>query len=170
MISRQAIVGIYTLCAIGNFQPACAEEQSSIPHPRPAEGTEDFCRSFGNKAAEAKLLRHKQELTDLKSKIEEQLTQLEAKTKKLQDLTTKRDEYRAAVSESLVKIYTNVEPEVAAQQLEKLSFEMASEVLQRLNPKISGEIVTAMDVKLASRIVKLMFANASATEKKNDAP
>ena len=167
---RHACVLFLIVNTLGTFRPAYAEEENSISNRGTAAGTADFCQSFGDKAAESKLLRHKQELIELKSKIEEQLSNLEARTKQLQDLTTKREEYRAAVSESLVKIYTNVEPEVAAQQLEKLSIEMASEVLQRLNPKISGEIVTAMDVKLASRVVKLMLANAAATEKKTDTP
>jgi flagellar motility protein MotE (MotC chaperone) len=163
-------LGFVWSCSIGTLPPSNAEELSSIATRGVVEEKPDLCQSFANKAAESKLLRNKQELLELKSKIEEQLVKLEEKTKQLQDLTAKRDEYRAAVSASLVKIYTNVEPEIAAQQLEKLSVEMASEVLQRLSPKISGEIVTAMDVKLASRIVKLMLANSAKLNEKTEKP
>jgi flagellar motility protein MotE (MotC chaperone) len=128
----------------------------------------DLCRSFANKAAESRLARHKQELIDLKLKVEEQLLLLEVKTKQLELLTAKRDEMRAAVSTSLVKMYTNVEPDIAAQQLEKLGLEPASEILQRLNPKISGEIISAMDAKFASKVVKLMLVSTTGLNRKTE--
>jgi flagellar motility protein MotE (MotC chaperone) len=151
-------------------QPSSAEAEPLVSNAAVTQNETDFCRAFSDKAAEAKLQRHKKGLLDLEAKINEQLLVLDQKTKQLKELTAKREEYRSAVSSSIVKIYSNVEPEVAAQQLEKLSVEMASEVLQRLNPKISGEIVTAMDVKLASKIVKLMLANAAKANEKAEKP
>lgn len=170
MIFNGVCLVVVALCATGLIQPVFSEERSSTSLSGIDNSNGDFCQSFADKAAESRLLRQKLELLELKSKVEEQVLALGQKTKELQDLTAKRDANRAAVSASLVKIYTNVEPDVAAQQLEKLSVEMASEVLQRLSPKISGEIVTAMDVKLASRIVKLMLANATLSNDETEKP
>jgi flagellar motility protein MotE (MotC chaperone) len=158
---RKIIIVFSLATTVCTVDLAVAAEKLQSANNADAESSKDFCRSFADKAAESKLLRHKQELLDLKAKIEEQLSALKEKTQHLEELTAKRNEYRSAVSASLVKIYTNVEPDIAAQQLEKLSVEMASEVLQKLSPKISGEIVTAMDVKLASKVVKLMLINSS---------
>jgi flagellar motility protein MotE (MotC chaperone) len=138
-----------------------AEDVIVDVRPSQASAKPDFCRAFANRAAQTKLQNQKNELLQLKSQIEEQLLTLNQKTRELENLVAQRDAHQKAVSNSLVKIYSNVEPEIAAQQLEKLGVEMASEVLQRLNPKISGEIVTAMDVKLASRVVKVMLTKAS---------
>jgi flagellar motility protein MotE (MotC chaperone) len=130
----------------------------------------DLCRSFADKVAESRAMRHKKELLQLKADIEQQLSALELKTKYLNELASKRDEMRAAVSASLVKIYSNVEPEAAAKQLEKLNVDMISEVLQRLSPKISGEIITAMDVKLASKVVQVMLMKSARADAKAAAP
>jgi flagellar motility protein MotE (MotC chaperone) len=126
----------------------------------------DLCRSFADKAAESRFFRHKQELLELKASIETKLAVLQEKTTHLEDLVARRAEVRAAVSAGLVKMYSNVEPEVAARQLEKLNVDTVSEVLQRLNPKISGEIITAMDAKLARKVVQVMLMNSASVNAK----
>jgi flagellar motility protein MotE (MotC chaperone) len=130
----------------------------------------DFCRAFANKAAEARLARQSRQLADVKAKIEEQLLVLEQKTTALGQWIEKRDRIRAAVSDGLVKMYANVEPDVAAQQLRKLDVETAAEVLQRLNPKVSGEILSAMDVNFAGRILQLMAKDAGKLAQMKDVP
>lgn len=131
---------------------------------------EDFCKTFADKAAESKVARQRKELLDIKAKIDEQLLSLSQKTIQLETWVARRSEIRNAVSANLVKMYSNVESEIAAQQLQKLSTEMASEVLQRLNPKLSGEIVSAMDVNFASKVVKVMMADAAKRDSVTGSP
>ncbi len=128
----------------------------------------DFCVAFADKAAEAKLARQKKELLDVKTEIAERLLTLDEKTKVLEKWVVKRDEIRTSVTNGLVKMYTNVEPEIAAQQLQKINVEMASEILQRLGPKQSGEVLAAMEVNFASKIVKSMMANTTKLANKTE--
>jgi flagellar motility protein MotE (MotC chaperone) len=166
-----AKLSAFTVFCLAAFcGPCVAEESTAVQFQKPRDEAIDLCRSFAKKAAETKLARQNNELLLIKSKIEEQLLVLDQKTKLLDQWVSKRDTIRAAVSDRLVKIYSNVEPEIAAQQLQKLDAEMASEVLQRLNPKTSGEIVSAMDVTFASKLVKLMSMDAGKPMQKAEQP
>ncbi len=135
-----------------------------------SEANVDFCRVFGNRAADAKYARQINELAKIKSGIEEQLLVLGQNTRMLEELLQERTRIRDSVSSSLIKIYSNVDAEVAAQQLQKLNTETASEILRRLNPKISGEIISAMDTKFASLLAASMVRDAGKLSKKAENP
>ena len=159
---------IVSLLLIGLSHTVQAEENSTSASSAVQPAAADICEAFADKAAEAKLARHRKELLDVKADIEEQLVVLDEKTKVLEQLISKREQIRNLVSDSLVKMYSNVESEVAAQQLQELNPQMAAEVLQRLNPKQSGEIVTAMEVDFASKVVKTMLADAAKQKPKTE--
>jgi flagellar motility protein MotE (MotC chaperone) len=155
----------FTVMSINNGM----SEEKTLPSAATVwEESEDLCRTFANKAAEAKIARQKKELLDIKSTIDDQLVVLSQKTAQLEAWLKKREEIRSAVSVSLVKMYANVEAEIAAQQLQKLSIEMTSEVLQRLSPKQSGEIIASMDAVFASKIVKNLMTNAAKKTEKTE--
>lgn len=136
-----------------------------------SDGTEvELCRAFADKAAKSKTARQRSELLKLKADIEAQLATLDQKTKGLEAWISKRDAIRTAVASNLVKMYTNVEPEIAAQQLQKLDVATTSELLQRLSAKQSGEIITAMDVTFASNVLKVMLKDAAKIAAKKDTP
>ena len=151
------------LSSLGN-----AEEVPPSAKTTGAAPVEDFCEAFADKAAEAKLARQRKELLDVKAGIEQQLSELNEKTKKLEALVAKRNELRDSVSASMIKMYANVEPEIAAQQLQKLNPQIAAELLQRLSPKRAGEISTAMEVDFASKVMKTMMANAVRQKQKTE--
>ena len=130
----------------------------------------ELCRTFADKAAESKTAHQRSELLKLKEEIEAQLLKLDEKTKNLESWIDKREAIQASVSSSLVKMYTNVEPEIAAQQLQKLDVMTSSALLQRLNAKQSGEIVTAMDVVFASKVLKVMLTDAAKIATNKEAP
>jgi flagellar motility protein MotE (MotC chaperone) len=151
------------MSGIGNTEEVAPSAKTMASAP-----VEDFCEAFADKAAEAKLARQRKELLDVKAEIEQQLSELNEKTKLLEALVAKRNELRDSVSENLIKMYANVEPEIAAQQLQKLSPQIAAELLQRLSPKQAGEIATVMEVDFASRVMKTMMANAAKQKQKTD--
>lgn len=149
---------------------AFAEEAAIAVRDNADQKPIDYCRVFGSKAAEARQARQVEDLLKMKTGIEQQLLILDEKTKVLSEWLDKRSKIRERVSESLVKIYSNVDAEVAAQHLQKLDVDTASEVLQRLNPKVSGEIMSAMEVKFASALVALMVNDAGKLARKAEAP
>jgi flagellar motility protein MotE (MotC chaperone) len=147
-----------------------ANETADVAIAKSDDSDVELCRSFADKAAESKTARQRNELLKLKVDIEAQLATLDQKTKSLEAWIGKRDAIRTAVSSSLVKMYTNVEPEIAAQQLQKLDAKTTAELLQRLSAKQSGEIITAMDATFASSVLKIMLIDASKMATKKETP
>jgi flagellar motility protein MotE (MotC chaperone) len=157
----------YSFIAFIYISSGSQSEEPTLPVASMApSAAEDLCEAFADKAAEAKLARQRKELLEVKATIEKQLVVLDEKTKQLESWVTKRNEIRESVSTSLVKMYSNVESETAAQQLQKLNPQSAAEILQRLKPKQSGEIVTAMDVDFASKVMKIMMADVPKQKEK----
>ena len=165
---RQSRFTFALFCLLAAPHVSRAESEPAGGAHKPSAVAEDLCEAFADKAAEAKLARHRAELLSVKSDVEQQLVKLAEKTKELETWLAKRDQIRKTVSEGLVKMYANVESEVAAQQLQKLNPQLASEVLLRLSPKLSGEIVTAMEVEFASKVVKTMLADAAKVKSKSE--
>jgi flagellar motility protein MotE (MotC chaperone) len=150
----------YSLIAFVSMSGGSQSEEHAQPSASAVPAAaEDLCEAFADKAAEAKLARQRKELLEVRTNIEKQLLVLEEKTKQLESWVTKRNEIRESVSTNLVKMYSNVESETAAQQLQKLNPQSAAQILQKLKPKQSGEIVTAMDVEFASKVMKIMMAD-----------
>jgi flagellar motility protein MotE (MotC chaperone) len=157
----------YSLVAFVSMSSGSQSEEHALPAASAVPSVaEDLCEAFADKAAEAKLARQRKELLEVRTTIEKQLLVLEEKTKQLESWVTKRNELRESVSTSLVKMYSNVESEIAAQQLQKLNPQSAAQILQKLKPKQSGEIVTAMDVDFASKVMKIMMADVPKQQEK----
>jgi flagellar motility protein MotE (MotC chaperone) len=154
MITRHAI--LLSLCLLGSAGLSFAETAT----PAPADAEIDYCRAFASKAREVRFARQQQQLNDLKADIETQLVALNTKTEELKAWVERRDKIKASVSEKLVKVYTNIEAEIAAAQLQKLDVELVSALLQQLNPKAAGEIMSAMEAAFASKLTQSMLVSS----------
>jgi flagellar motility protein MotE (MotC chaperone) len=160
MVRNRLLTFLFLSCACWATTSA-AEDVVATAVPTNQESATDYCTAFADKAAESKTVRQRKELVELKGKIEEQLLTLDEKTKSLEVWIEKRESIREAVSMSLVKMYANVEAEIAAQQIQKLDASVASELLRRLSSKQSGEILSSMDVAFASVVVSEMLSDAA---------
>lgn len=154
MITRRAI--LLSLCLLGSAGSSFAE----IAIPAQADVEMDYCRAFASKAREVRFAHQQQQLNELKTGIETKLLELNTKTEELKAWVERRNKIKASVSESLVKVYTNIEAETAAAQLQKLDVELVSGLLQQLNPKAAGEIMSAMEPAFASKLTQSMLVIA----------
>lgn len=154
------------------FSLLCSAHAAFAETAKPAAADEaiDYCRAFADKAREARFANQERQLDTLKSDIEAQLVELDARTKELRGWVEKRERIKATISENLVRLYTNVEPETAAAQLQKLDVSQVSALLQQLNPKIAGEIMSVMEPDFASKLTQSMLANARKPKKEIDQP
>jgi flagellar motility protein MotE (MotC chaperone) len=159
MITRHAI--LISICLHGSASLSLAETAT----PAPADAEMDYCRAFASKAREARFARQQQQLNELKTGIETQLLELNAKTEELKAWVERRDNIKANVSEKLVKLYSNIEAETAAAQLQKLDVELVSALLQHLNPKAAGEIMSAMETAFASKLTQSMLLSSLKAKK-----
>ncbi|MCA0432965.1 MAG: hypothetical protein LCH46_06845 [Proteobacteria bacterium] len=149
-------MAVAALVAANTLAPGMAFAESTGVGAAAPKPNDDFCSSFVDAAAEVRAANQKKQLDTIRADIEQKLAELTEKTQTLQTLIAERDAARAKVSESLLKIYSTVESEAAAQQMAKLDPNTAAELLIRLAPKKSGEILSIMEPAKAARLVALM--------------
>ncbi len=119
----------------------------------------DYCRNFVDQASAARTARLKQEIESAKAEVDKKLAELETQTALLQQWVEKRDKIRNEITAELIKIYSGIEPDAAARQLEKLDIASASEILRRLNAKRAGEILSIMEAGHAASIEAALAQN-----------
>lgn len=147
------VFGLLLFAAVARAEDAPAPGEN-VPETPVAK--EDYCSSFVDAAAELRLTRQNAALANVRKEVDEKLLELGSKTEILKNLIDERKAMQSRVGDQLLKIYTSVEPEAAAQQLSKLQPGTAAELLTRLTPKRSGEILSLMDARIAASLVALM--------------
>jgi flagellar motility protein MotE (MotC chaperone) len=152
-----AALGAVWLTTAGKAEepPQVAPEQSMAA---------DYCESFANVAAELRSKRQKEELDRLDKAITAKLAEVTARTDELKATIAARDEMLKLASDELLKIYTQMEAEAAARQLEKIDAKTAASVIRRLKPKLASDILSAMDIKRASSLVQAIANQNAAIE------
>jgi len=143
---------------------AVSEESADAATPvatAPKPIVKDYCSSFVDSAAERRLSEMNEALKRTRAEVDARLEELKAKSEELKLLIDTRKAMQDKVADSLLKIYLQVEPEAAAQQLSKLEPSTAAEILVKMNPKRSGEILSLMDVKKAASLVALLTLQTS---------
>ena len=138
---------------------AAAPAEDTGPAPKPI--VKDYCSSFVDLAAERRLTRLNDALKQTRDDVNARIEELKIQAAELKSLIDTRKAMQEKVGESLLKIYVQVEPEAAAQQLSKLEPNTAAEILVKMNPKRSGEILTLMDPKKAAALVALLTLQTS---------
>ncbi len=117
---------------------------------------EDYCENFSSIAADLRASRQKQELNRLKDEVDAKLREVQARSEELKELIRKRNEMLQLASDELLKIYSKMDPEAAARQLEKIDPETAASILRRLKPQLASEVLAVMEVKRASILVQMI--------------
>lgn len=179
MMRRGARILLVFFCiqALALSHASAETAQKSKPETAEAEGethmpavgkpiVKDYCSSFADVASERRLMWIREDLKKEREKIEARIEELKKHSETLKTLIETRKAMQEKVKDSLLKLYLEVEPEAAAQQLAKLEPGTAAEILVRMNPKRSGEILSLMDPKKAASLVALLTLQTG-TEKEN---
>lgn len=130
----------------------------------PAEGkarptdkpVQSYCVNITNAALDARYLRQKKFLEDLKEDVKKRTTELEGTIATYQQWLKRRDEFVSKAQDSLVAIYGNMKSEAASKQLAELEEETASSVLVKLEARQSSAILGEMDPKKAARLMEII--------------
>lgn len=145
--------------AVAQAEQVMTEPEVDQSAPKPI--ARDYCSSFVDAAAERRVTRLNEALKQTREEVVARTAELREQSEVLKSLIDARKAMQAKVGESLLKIYTQVEPEAAAQQLSKLEPGTAAEILVKMNPKRSGEILSLMDPKKAASLVALLTLQTS---------
>jgi len=111
-----------------------------------------YCAGIANSAAEARIALQKAKLADMEQQIGRRIATLEAKSAEYKSWVERRDEFLKRATTTLVKIYTQMEPDAAALQLVAMDEETAASLLVKLDPQAASAILNEMAPEKAARL------------------
>jgi len=111
-----------------------------------------YCVSIAPSAADARSAQQMAKLSDIEKRIGQRIATLEAKTAEYKSWVERRDDFLKRASASLVKIYTQMEPDSAALQLVSMDEETAASLLLKLDPQAASAILNEMVPEKAGRL------------------
>lgn len=128
---------------------------------------EAYCANIADAARDQRYLRQKNELENLKSKVDERIALLEQRRDEYQKWLDKRDDFMKVAEATLVDIYKNMRPDAAASQLSLINPGIAAAIVMKLNARLSSQILNEMEPEKAAALAGII-ANAAATEQPKD--
>lgn len=110
----------------------------SAPAPQiPARGT-----SLDHNTQAQELARQQQDILMLRQQMDQRMQDLQTAEEKMKDMLKEAKEIEDKKVKSLVQMYANMKPRMAAQALENMDERIAVRILGGMAPKQSGEILT----------------------------
>ncbi len=135
------------------------KEKIQLPGQAPAVSPETFrmIETIENKNRELKKreeeLRLKEvRLEALEAKVRKDLEKIEKSLSESKEQMGAQDEKTKENVEALIKVYSSMKPEEAANLVEAIDEELALKIVSGMKSKIAGQVLSKVDVKVAKRI------------------
>jgi len=129
--------------------PAAPAEQSEI---------ERFCGNIADAARDRRYALQAAELKALQAELDKRIQTLEQKRLEYEEWMKRREEFLAKAEDGVVKIYSKMKPDAAAERLSELKAELAAGILMKLDSRKAGTILNEMDSKAAATLTGIMAA------------
>ncbi len=120
-----------------------------------------FCTNIGPVAAEARAAWLRKTIAEHEQKLEQRITELEAKTAEHKEWLAKRQEFARKVGSGLVQLVSRMKPEAAAQQIALMDEETAAALIVKLDAKTAGLLLSEIPAPKAARLSTAIAAVAS---------
>jgi len=135
------------------------KEKFQLPGQTPAVNPETFrmIETIENKNRELKKreeeLRLKEvRLEALEAKVRKDLEKIEKSISESKEQIGIQDEKTKKNVEALIKVYSSMKPEEAANLVEAIDEDLALKIVSGMKSKIAGQVLSKLDVKVAKRI------------------
>jgi flagellar motility protein MotE (MotC chaperone) len=126
---------------------------------------EQYCSSVLDAATAAQLAQQKINLAKIQKQVDDRVALLAAKTEELKGWMTKREEFTAHATESLVQIYGKMKPDAAAAQLMAMDEFVAAAIMTKLSTKDASLIMAEMEAAKAARLSAVIAGAGEITMK-----
>jgi flagellar motility protein MotE (MotC chaperone) len=143
-----------------------AKEKIQLPDQVPAVSSETFrmIETIENKNRELKKreeeLRIKEvRLQALEAKVRKDLEKIEKSISESKEQMGLQDEKTKENVEALIKVYSSMKPEEAANLVEAIDEGLALKIVAGMKSKIAGQVLSKLDVKVAKRISENLAGN-----------
>ena len=100
------------------------------------------------------------QLAQLQADVDKRIAALEAKRADYETWLKRREVFLARAEEGLVKIYSGMKPDAAAERLAMVNAELAAAILMKLDARKASIILDEMDRKAAATLTGIMASAA----------
>ena len=131
------------------------------PAHQPLEtGTEveRFCSNIADAARDRRYALQTEDLKALQQEIDKRMKLLEEKRAEYEEWLKRREEFLAKADDGVVKIYSGMRPDAAAERLAEMDPALAAGILMKVEPRKAGVILNEMESKIAARLTGIMAA------------
>ena len=153
------------------------KEKIQLPGQMPAVSPETFrmIETIENKNRELKKreeeLRIKQtRLEALEAKVRKDLDKIEKNISESKKQMGIQDEKTKENVEALIKVYSSMKPEDAANLVEAIDEGLALQIISGMKSKIAGQVLSNLDVKVAKRISENLAGKRDKPSEKSSSP
>ena len=153
------------------------KEKIRLPGQVPAVSPETFrmIETIENKNRELKKreeeLRIKQtRLEALEAKVRKDLDKIEKSISESKEQMGIQDERTKKNVEALIKVYSSMKPEEAANLVEAIDEGLALQIISGMKSKIAGQVLSNLDVKVAKRISENLAGKRDKPSEKPNSP
>lgn len=119
-----------------------------------------FCSNIADAARDRRYSLQAAELKQLQSEVDKRITALEEKRAEYEAWLKRREVFLARAEDSLVKIYSGMKPDAAAERLASTNIDLAAAILMKLDARKASVILNEMDKKAAAALTGIIGSAA----------
>ncbi len=131
--------------------------------PVPLEtGTEieRYCSNIADAARDRRYVLQTQEMEALQKEVDKRIEVLEQKRAEYELWMKRREAFIEQAQENIVRIYSGMRPDAAAERLAEMDPKLAASILTKIEPRKAGVILNEMERKAAATLTGIMVAAA----------
>ncbi|MBL8578417.1 MAG: MotE family protein [Mesorhizobium sp.] len=148
-------------------EPFVDEAVTGTVRAKPLESGTDverFCSNIADAARDRRYALQKDELQALQQEIDKRIAALEEKRIEYETWLKRREEFLARAKDDVVKIYSGMRPDAAAERLAEMDAVLAASILMQIEPRKAGVILNEMERKAAAMLTGVMAAASRRTD------
>jgi flagellar motility protein MotE (MotC chaperone) len=119
---------------------------------------ERFCSNIADAARDRRYALQTEELQALQQEVDKRIKLLEEKRAEYEAWLKRREEFLAKAEDGVVKIYSGMRPDAAAERLAEMDAALAAGILMKLEARKAGVILNEMERKAAAMLTGVMAA------------
>jgi flagellar motility protein MotE (MotC chaperone) len=121
---------------------------------------ERFCSNIADAARDRRYVLQSEELQTLQNEVDARIKLLEEKRAEYEAWLKRREDFLARAEDSVVKIYSGMRPDAAAERLAEMDGALAAGILMKLEARKAGVILNEMERKTAAMLTGIMVSAA----------
>jgi flagellar motility protein MotE (MotC chaperone) len=149
--NSQPELPLTTATVAKNAASPSAAGEPVITDQRGSDATE-FCKNITDAALDARVAWQQKQLEASEAKLRERIAELEAKRAEYEKWLKLREDFLKNAEESVVEIYSRMNPDAAAQQIASMADETAAAVLAKLRVRSASAILNEMEPGRAAHL------------------